>query len=105
MKPGATTGAADVDHAGRGLGDRRRDARDRVARDGEVRAVPRAARAVDDARVAQHEVVRLFGALRRCRNDNARPASLSKVSFILGASSSIRLTSRRRHPDREHALK
>ena len=57
MKPGATTRPFDVDDARRRLGDRRRDADDRVALDGDIAAIPRAAGAVDDAPAAEDEVV------------------------------------------------
>ena len=56
-EPGRHDLAVRVDHARRRLCNRRRDARDRVAAHRDVGAIPRAAGAVDDAAVADDEIV------------------------------------------------
>ena len=57
MNPGETTLPAASMMRAAGRVDPRRDARDRVAAHGDVAAIPRAAGAVDDAAVADHQVV------------------------------------------------
>ena len=57
MNPGATTRPADVDTRAAASSIARRDPRDRVSFDGDVGPIPRAAGAVDDAAVADDEVV------------------------------------------------
>ena len=56
MNPGATTLPAASIVARRRRVDARRDPDDRVAAHGDVAAIPRAARAVDDAAVANDEI-------------------------------------------------
>jgi hypothetical protein len=57
-------GAVHIDGPFSWRADRGRDLDDRVAAYGKVRAVPRASRAIDYARIAQHEIVRTFGCVR-----------------------------------------
>ena len=72
---------ARVDHARRRLCNRRRDERDRVAAHGDIGAIPRAAGAVDDAPVADDEIVglRRLSAVRRVRLEPDRTATADET--------------------------